>query len=214
MTFSLLAHCVTTGRLGVATATSSLAVGGRVPFALARVGVVATQNRTDPMIGPAVLAALGEGRDAQGALDRAVAGTIFPEWRQVAVIDGHGRIATYHGERCSGIHAEARGDGAVALGNILATPDVPKAVIEAFEAAIGTLEQRLVAGLMGGLAAGGEMKPLRSAALLVVDADPFPYANLRVDAADVPLDALRDLVEAWGPEAEKCRKWALDPYNA
>ncbi|WP_158595794.1 DUF1028 domain-containing protein [Oleomonas cavernae] len=214
MTFSLLARCASTGRMGIATATSSLAVGGRVPFALARAGAVATQNRTDPMIGPAALAALTQGAGAQAALDRAVAGTAFPEWRQVAVIDAQGRIATYHGERCSGIHAEARGEGAVALGNILATPAVPQAVIDAFMVAGGSLEERLVAGLMGGLAAGGEFKPLRSAALLVVDADPFPYANLRIDMAEAPLERLRELVPAWAGEAEKCRKWALDPDNA
>lgn len=214
MTFSLLARCPATGRMGVATTTSSLAVGGRVPFAQGRVGVVATQNRTDPMIGPAVLAALGAGLDAQAALDRAIAGTAFPEWRQAAVIDGQGRIASHHGAQCSGIHAEARGEGAVALGNILATPEVPRAVIAAFEAAGGPLAARLVAGLMGGLAAGGELKPLRSAALLVVDRDPFPYASLRIDMDDAPLDRLRDLTDAWEPEAEKCRRWVLDPYNA
>lgn len=214
MTFSLLARCASTGRLGVATTTSSLAVGGRVPFALAGAGVIATQNRTDPMIGPAALAALAQGGGAQEALDRAIAATRFPEWRQVALMDARGTIATWHGAQCSGTHAEARSKDAVALGNILATPLVPQAVIDGFEAADGSLEARLVAGLAAGLAAGGEMKPLRSAALIVVDRDPFPYANLRVDGSEAPLDDLHRLVEAWASEAEKCRKWVLDPWNA
>jgi hypothetical protein len=61
MTFTILARDPSTGRLGGATTTSDLAVGARVLFAAAGVGVVATQHRTDPRLGSRVLEALRGG---------------------------------------------------------------------------------------------------------------------------------------------------------
>src|SRR5262245_44075885 len=72
MTFSLVARCAATGRLGVAIATASLAVGARCPHALARVGAVTTQSRTDPTIGPRLLHHLGSGTDARTGVEKAV----------------------------------------------------------------------------------------------------------------------------------------------
>jgi len=102
----------------------------------------------------------------------------------------------------------------VALGNLLRSKDVPAAALAGYEAAVGTLEQRLLAGLAAGLAAGGEIKPLRSAALVVVDRDAFPYTHLRIDADDDPLRKLDELWQQWQPVAETCRRWALDPHGA
>jgi uncharacterized Ntn-hydrolase superfamily protein len=99
----------------------------------------------------------------------------------------------------------------VALGNLLRSQDVPAAALAGYEAALGTLEHRLLAGLVAGLAAGGEIKPLRSAALVVVDRDAFPYTHLRIDADDDPLRKLDQLWREWQPVAETCRRWALDP---
>ena len=52
MTFSLIARCARSGHLGIAVATSDIAVGGRVAFAAAGVGAVLTQHRSDPRLGP------------------------------------------------------------------------------------------------------------------------------------------------------------------
>lgn len=215
MTFSILARCHRTGRLGVAGTTSSIAFGGRCPYGRSGLGVVATQNRTDPTIGPRVLNQLAAGFGAGAALDAAMAATLHPEWRQVAVMDAAGGIATFNGARCSGIHAEARGTAAVALGNILANPGVPAAMLAAFEADAGpVLEDRLIAALRAGLAAGGELKPLRSAALITVGRDPFPDSNLRIDSAEDPIGALDDLWHEWQDMAPRCRLWAYDPGAA
>src|SRR5271170_8077079 len=213
MTFSIVARCAETGRLGVAVATASVAVGARCPFAASGVGAVVTQNRTNPLIGPRALALLGAGGKGDDAARQAAEGFDFPEWRQVAIVDAAGRIGTFHGARCSGVHAEARGAAAVALGNLLQSADVPAAMIDGYAAAQGVLEERLLAALDAGLTAGGEIKPLRSAALLVVDRDPFPYTDLRVDLDTEPLCRLRGLWAKWRPLAETCRKWALDPYG-
>lgn len=211
MTFSILAHCAETGRLGMAVTSSSLAVAARCAFARGRVGVVATQNRTDPTIGPRLLAALEAGRTIESALEEVIAATAHPSWRQVGVIDAQGRMASFNGSNCSGLHAEARGEGCLSLGNILADTAVPAAVIAGFAAAEGPLEARLIAALAAGEAAGGELKELRSAGLITVGEDPFPYSNLRIDSSDRPLAALDALWREWEPLADTCRLWALDP---
>jgi uncharacterized Ntn-hydrolase superfamily protein len=213
MTFSIVARCAETGRLGVAVATASVAVGARCPFAMSGVGAVVTQNRTNPLIGPRALALLGAGAKGDDAARQAAESFGFPEWRQVAIVDGTGAIGTFHGARCSGVHAEARGAGVAALGNLLQSPEVPAAMVDGYAVVQGGLEDRLLAALDAGLAAGGEIKPLRSAALLVVDRDPFPYTDLRVDYDTAPLAALRTLWVQWRPMADTCRTWALDPYG-
>jgi uncharacterized Ntn-hydrolase superfamily protein len=214
MTYSIVARCAQTGRLGVAVATASVAVGARCPFATAGIGAVVTQNRTHPLIGPRALTLLEAGVSGDAAARQAAETFDFPEWRQVALVEASGRIGTYHGARCSGVHGEARGEAAVALGNSLRSKDVPAAALAGYEAACGTLEHRLLAGLVAGLAAGGEIKPLRSAALVVVDRDAFPYTHLRIDADDDPLRKLDQLWREWQPVAETCRRWALDPDGA
>jgi uncharacterized Ntn-hydrolase superfamily protein len=213
MTFSIVARCAETGRLGVAVATASVAVGARCAFAAAGVGAVVTQNRTNPLIGPRALTLLSAGDRGDEAARQAAESFDFPEWRQVAIVDTTGGIGTFHGARCSGVHAEARGEAAVALGNLLQSAGVPAAMIDGYTATQGMLEERLLAGLEAGLAAGGEIKPLRSAALLVVDRDPFPYTDLRVDWDETPLARLRALCDEWRPMADTCRAWALEPYG-
>src|SRR5579859_7482211 len=165
MTFSIVARCAETGRLGVAVATGSIAVGARCPFAEGGIGALVTQNRTHPLIGPKALDLLREGAATDGIAERAASAFPFPEWRQVAVVDTHGRVDAFSGARCSGIHAVALGESFVALGNLLASPGVPAAMAARFRDGTGPLEDRLLAALDAGLAAGGEIKPLRSAAL-------------------------------------------------
>jgi len=73
------------------------------------------------------------------------------------------------------------------------------------------LETRLVAALAAGLAAGGELDPLGSAALLVVRDDPFPWMDLRVDRSDDPIAELGALAAAYAPSAEGTRRRVLEP---
>ena len=52
--------------------------------------------------------------------------------------------------------------------------------------------------LEGGIASGGEMGPVHSAALLVADKMPFALVDLRVDWHDEnPVAQLRNLWTAW-----------------
>jgi len=60
MTFSISARCERTGQFGVAVSSSSPAVAARCAHARAGVGAVATQNVTDPTIGPRGLTLMAE----------------------------------------------------------------------------------------------------------------------------------------------------------
>ena len=62
MTFSLVARCPDTGMFGVAIASSSPAVAARCAYARAGVGAVASQNVTDPTLGPLALDLMDRGR--------------------------------------------------------------------------------------------------------------------------------------------------------
>ena len=55
MTFSIVARCARTGQFGMAISSSSPAVAARCAHIRAGVGAVASQNITDPALGPLVL---------------------------------------------------------------------------------------------------------------------------------------------------------------
>ena len=169
MTFALLGRCPETGRLGVAVTTSDLAVGARVPFALAGVAVAVTQHRTDPRLGPRALELVRSGCTPQEAVDAVAASTPHRDWRQVAVLTADGTHAAYNGAGVTPQVARARRrTDCLAVGNMLVSDDVAPAMVAAFADAGGPLARKLVAGLEAGEAAGGETGTLRSAAVLVV----------------------------------------------
>ncbi|MGB3388677.1 MAG: DUF1028 domain-containing protein, partial [Pseudaminobacter sp.] len=61
MTFSISARCAATGMFGIAVSSSSPCVAARCAHARAGVGVVATQNITDPTLGPRGLDLMASG---------------------------------------------------------------------------------------------------------------------------------------------------------
>jgi uncharacterized Ntn-hydrolase superfamily protein len=73
------------------------------------------------------------------------------------------------------------------------------------------LATRLIAALEAGDRAGGEFVPLVSAALLIVDRQPFPYVDLRVDSDPAPIAALAKLWRGYAPLADSFVARATDP---
>jgi uncharacterized Ntn-hydrolase superfamily protein len=212
MTFSIVARCSRTGQLGAAVTTSSIAVGARVAYCAAGVGAVLTQHRTDPRLGPRGLALLRSGCTAQETVAALTASTALAHWRQLAVLDAAGTAAAFSGARIKPEFGEAMAQDACAIGNILASRLVPAAMLRALQAEPGLpLPERLLDALDAGLAAGGENQPVRSAHLLLVEADPFPLVDLRVDWHDQPIAELRALWNRYAPQAEDYRRRALDP---
>ena len=215
MTFSLAARDQATGAFGMVLSSSSPAVAARCLHLRPGVGVAASQNVTNPALGPRLLDLLGAGETAEDAMTLVVAEEAHPENRQLTVVDTVGRVAYFSGARALGTHAAATGHQAVAAGNMLAGAHVVQAIIDAYQAsAAATFEERLLAGLLGGLAAGGEEGPVRSAGLAVVESVAWRVTDLRVDDADDPTAELSRLLALWLPQKQDYLTRALDPSAA
>lgn len=216
MTFSIIARCAETGRFGVAVASSSIAVASRCGrWARAGVGAVATQNITDPALGQLGLDLLAEGYGAEAAMRSMVAARPFAEFRQLAVVDVNGATASYSGTKSLGLYKEKPGKDSIACGNLLANDSVPGAMIEGFERDPGKhLGERLLAGLVAGLEAGGETAPVRSAGLYVVDRFVWPVIDLRVDWHDTPIGELQMVFAEYFPQMNDYIRRAVDPTQA
>lgn len=216
MTFSIVGRCAETGQLGIAISSSSIAVGARCPWVRGGVGAVATQNITLPALGPEILDLLEAGESASSALDKALIRHGYSQYRQVAVIDQHGATALFTGSEALGVHNALAGEQCVAAGNLLASPQVIAAMVQAFAAASGELlADRLLAAMQAAMAAGGEAGPVHSAALSVVSDLLWPVVDLRVDWAEHdPIGELGKLWSAYRPQMNDYVTRALDPTQA
>jgi uncharacterized Ntn-hydrolase superfamily protein len=215
MTLSIVARSADAQLFGVAIASSSPAVAARCVHARAGVGAVATQNITDPSLGPGVLDALGRGSQARAALDEALSATPFAAYRQLLAIGSDGPPAIHSGAQGLGTVNSAIGAHAAAAGNLLASPAVPAAMITAFEAATGHLGDRLLHALRAGLDAGGEAGPVHSAGLLIVRDVSWPIVDLRVDwTDDDPAAALNAIWRLYAPQIDDYVRRAIDPGRA
>jgi uncharacterized Ntn-hydrolase superfamily protein len=92
---------------------------------------------------------------------------------------------------------------------------VPRAMTRAFEAdPSADLAARLLDALAAGDVAGGEFRPIVSAALVVAHGESFLYVDLRVDDHKQPIQELRRLWLAYAPEADAYVGRANDPESA
>ena len=215
MTFSIAARCEETGMFGLAVSSSSPAVAARCAYAHAGVGAVASQNITDPTLGPKALDLMSQGLSAKDAIDRLVADEPFIAYRQLTAIDVMGRTAHFSGDGTLGSNAVAEGKNVVCAGNLLANEEVPQAMVVAFEKTGGVLGDRMIAAMKAALTAGGEEGPVHSAGLYLVRDVAWPIADLRVDwREEDPIGALADLWELYKPQLEAYVTRALDPREA
>ncbi|MFN3846433.1 MAG: DUF1028 domain-containing protein [Paracoccaceae bacterium] len=214
MTFSLIARCARTGQFGMVIASSSPAVAARCAHVRAGVGAVASQNVTDPALGPLVLDQMDAGQSAPDALAHVTTGRPHIEYRQLLVIDAQGRTAIHSGRQVLGLWAEAMGTDCAAGGNLLANVTIPTAMVAAFETTPGSLGDRLMAALEAGRAAGGEAGPVHSAGLTLADRLSWPLADLRIDWADDPIGMLRAAWDVYHPQMAAYVQRATDPTQA
>ena len=215
MTFSLVARCRDTGMFGVAISSSSPAVAARCSYTRAGVGAVASQNVTDPTLGPLALDLMEAGMSAEAAIAEVKKRGRFIEYRQVLAVDRLGRVAIHSGPNSLGIWSQAQGENVASGGNLLANDGVPQAIVDAFLASSGHLGDRLIAALRAGLAAGGEAGPVHSAGLKLVDKVSWPVADLRCDwTEECPIEAVATAWNIYKPQLEAYIQRALDPRQA
>jgi uncharacterized Ntn-hydrolase superfamily protein len=215
LTLSIVARSEDARLFGMAIASSSPAVAARCAHARAAVGAVATQNITDPSLGPLILASLARGESAADALAAALRATPFGAYRQLLVIGSKGPPVVHSGEQALGTVSSAVGAHAAAAGNLLANAEVPGAMVEAFEASSGHLGSRLLEALRAGSGRGGEAGPLHSAGLLVVRDVPWPIVDLRVDwKEEDPVSELERTWQVYAPQIDDYVLRALSPGRA
>ncbi|TVQ86682.1 MAG: DUF1028 domain-containing protein [Chromatiaceae bacterium] len=201
MTYSIVARDPVDGHMGIATQSQAFSVGSSVSWAAPGHGVIATQSMGEPMYGELGLNGLSAGLTAAEALTALRSVDPHPERRQVAMVDSHGNIAAYTGAACIAAAGHVLGDGCAALGNLVASPAVWTAMLDAYQASTGWLPRRLLDALDAAEAAGGDIRGQRSAAIKVVCAErsgrPWhdQVVDLRVDDHPTPLAELRRLVE-------------------
>ena len=201
MTYSIVARCPDTGRLGVAVQSHFFGVGAVVPWVQPGIGAVATQATAEIAHGPDSLTRLGTGRSPQEALDDVLGADEHAATRQVAVVDADGRAAAHTGATCIAHAGHVIGDGFTAQANMMEREGVPEAMASAFTAAEGALVHRLLAALDAAEAIGGDIRGRQSAALVVVEGRPAErpghdlVVDVRVEDHAEPLAELRRLVD-------------------
>lgn len=215
MTFSLVARCADTGMFGVAISSSSPAVAARCAYARAGVGAVASQNVTDPRLGPETLDLMEAGKTAPEALAQIKGQSAHIAYRQVLAVDAQGRVDVISGENVLGHWNQATGRDVASGGNLLAHDGVPAAIVAAFENSSGHLGGRLLAAMQAGLDAGGEAGPVHSAGMMLVDRVSWPVADLRCDwTDDCPIAAVAEAWRIYKPQLDDYVRRALDPAAA
>jgi len=199
-TYSIIAIDEEAQQMGVAVQSHWFCVGSIVCWAEAGVGVVATQSVAEPSYGPLGLALMRGGKRADEALRALLSVDPLANVRQVAMLDIGGRVAVHTGSDCIPEAGHLVGRRFSVQANLMSSAGVWPAMAEAFEAAEGSLAQRLLAALEAGERAGGDVRGRQSAAMLIVSlrAKGHPSADklvdLRVDDHPEPLQELRRLL--------------------
>jgi uncharacterized Ntn-hydrolase superfamily protein len=197
-TYSIAACDLDAKQWGVAVQSKFLSVGSVVPWAEPEVGAIATQAYANPRYGPSGLALLREGLSAAEVVERLTSEDEGRAERQLGIVDGEGRSASWTGPECLDWAGHRNGPCYAAQGNILVGAETVDALAATFEATAGRpLAQRLLECLAAAQAAGGDRRGQQSASLLIVERD-GGYASLsdlvldlRVEDHERPIEELR-----------------------
>jgi uncharacterized Ntn-hydrolase superfamily protein len=203
-TYSIVARDPNTGEMAVAVQSHWFSVGTGVSWGEAGVGVVATQSFTNKSFGLRGLALLKEGKSPQEALDILLSDDEGREFRQVAILDTQGRVATHTGKSCIDMAGHANGENFSVQANMMLNDKVVPAMEKAWkENANLTLAERMVEVLKAAQNEKGDIRGKQSAALLIVahEATKEPWndrvLDLRVDDNANPVQELGRLLTVY-----------------
>lgn len=218
MTYSVVALSGDGSKLGVATASRSLAVGAAVPALAPRVGAVVTQAWTNQRFRARGLALLRVGLAPEHVLEQLAREDEDFAYRQVAIVDVHGRTAVWTGGECTAWAGATEGPRYVVLGNYLVGPGVVERMAAVLaDPPAGSFTSRLLSALEEGQAAGGDARGQQSAALHVVNnsfedvSPPLTEVDLRVDDDPDPLGRLRRMLTELPQAADDVTTELKDP---
>lgn len=171
-TFSIVAIDKEAGLMGVAVQSHWFSVGSIVAWAEPGVGVVATQSLVNVSFGPRGLALMKKGMSPAQALKQLLASDKAASFRQVALLDTAGRVATHTGKNCIAEAQHITGKGFSVQANMMLNKKVVPAMAKAFRESHGPLAERLIAALQAAQAAGGDIRGQQSAAIKIVRIKP------------------------------------------
>ena len=208
------------GIAGAATASKYPAVGALTIHCRAGAGVVITQSIADRYHATLALPLLAANEDPGAVLKELLERDAQPWIRQIAVLRHDGHVACHNGEQCVPLVASVIQPGRVALGNMLASDQVPNAMVAALNQFLADSPDQpnppdhlhretnrvaaaLIAALRAGEAAGGDARGKQAAAVLVV-APGAGYGgiddramDLRVDDHPNPVGELQRLLDVF-----------------
>ena len=196
MTFSILARDPETGAIGGAAATGSLCVGGWVLRGSLNAGMSASQGAAPSSFwGEEVLQHMANGSKPEDAVNHVTSRDRGCEYRQLAAMDLHGKVAVFTGTENQDIKGSLTFPGGIVAGNMLGSETVLEAMAEVFAASDQAFERRLLETLTAAQDAGSDFRGLLSAAILVLHPD-RPPLTLRIDYhPGDPIGALEQLYQ-------------------
>lgn len=197
-TFSITAYDPIEQEWGIAVATDNIYVGNSTIYIEPGVGAFSVIAETEPRYGIEGLERLKQGEALEMILDSLQLIDEEAKYRQVAAIDGQGNTAAFTGAALKywqGSATYLQGENHIVIGNQLAD-NVLTAMSEMFNNKKGTLAERLLAALLAGQAAGGQISGKQSAAVVVKGKNNewFNQIDLRVDNAEQPFKELQTLL--------------------
>lgn len=203
-TFSIVARDSVTGEMAVAVQSHWFSVGTVVAWGEAGVGVIATQSFVNKSFGIRGLSLLKAGKSPQAALDELLRDDSGKDFRQVAMVNTRGDVATYTGKNCIVSAGHKNGRNFSVQANMMLNDAVVPAMEKAwYQHRALPLAERMIAVLKAAQTAGGDVRGKQSAALLVVapNATTEPWndrrIDLRVDDAKDPITEIDRLLKVF-----------------
>src|SRR6185437_7202870 len=159
-TFTIVARCPRTARLGIGMATRAQAVGNRCPTVKPGFGAASVQCIADPRLTLLAGRLMAFGYSAKKVVADLVESDPDHGLRQIAVVDSYGRAEAFTGAQNAAYAGHIVGDQFACIANGVVSARVVEAMAEAMTASADKdLEERLMlsveaAGKAGGQAAG------------------------------------------------------------
>jgi uncharacterized Ntn-hydrolase superfamily protein len=220
MSYCILGRCARTGRLGIAAASYSMAIGQFCEGAVRpSMGATFTAGNPRPQNNRLALNLLEQGWRPEAVVDALVENDPHEAWRHIGIIDQDGAVAVHTGTRLRAA-AQRSGTDCATFGEDLAAAGMLEAMAGAFAAApMEDLDLRLLAALEAGRDAGGLVGrrgrlPERSAAVVVWHLRAFNEIDLRVDLHDHAVEELRRIHDDCKPTLAYYDERGRNPQNA
>ena len=197
-TFSITAYDSAAQEWGIAVATNNIYVGNSTVYVEPGLGAFSVIAETEPAYARNGFDQLREGHSIREAIEYTRKNDSEAYLRQVAGVDKQGRTFAFTGvswKYQQGFAGTLERPGFVVMGNQLA-PNVLKEMAATFQSTTGTLAGRLLAALVAGQKAGGQIEGKQSAALVVkgTNNEWFNNIDLRVDDSRDPFGDLTRLL--------------------